>query len=403
MGDIDLLAIAAAPRPPVMEHFRGYPQMDKMLMAGDTRSTVVLGSGLQVDLRAVPAECYGAALVYFTGSKEHNVSSRRRAVEQGLRISEYGVFRIERRMEAEGECDRRPRGGGRLRRGRPRLGPSRAARGPRRDRGCRGGRLPACIRGEDLRGDLHMHSTWSDGRNTIEEMAEACAARGYEYMVISDHSKALAMTGGLDGYRLRLQWEEIDDVRARHPEIRMLRAMEVDILADGSLDLEDEMLAGLDLVLVSLHLRLELPADEQTERILRALGHPAVNIFCHPTGRMINRRKPVGLRPGHRPPPGRRPGRRRGAELQPPPPGPQGQPPHPRQGAGLQGRDRHGRPPHPRAGPDALGRRAGPTSRAGPEGRAEHTAAERRSWQRSGALPLPSAKLVPVIFPPEVP
>src|SRR6185295_6490952 len=157
------------------------------------------------------------------------------------------------------------------------------------------GRLPALIELQDLRGDLHMHSTWSDGRNTIEEMVTACAARGYEYMVISDHSKSLAMTGGLDANRLRLRWHELAAGRARHPEIRILRAMEVDILGDGSLDLEEDMLAGLDLVLVSLHSRFDLPAEQQTARVLRALEHPEVNIFCHPTARYINRRKPVEM------------------------------------------------------------------------------------------------------------
>jgi DNA polymerase (family X) len=295
VGDIDLLAIASQ-AVPVMERFRAYPQVDKVLMAGDTRSTVVLGSGLQVDLRVVPAECYGAALVYFTGSKEHNVKLRRRAVERGLRISEYGVYRLdERNPDSEGERIA----------GREEadvygtVGLGWIAPELREDRGeieaAAAGRLPALIRLGDLRGDLHMHSTWSDGRNSIEEMAEACAARGYEYMVISDHSKSLAMTGGLDAYRLRLQWAEIENVRARHPEIRILRSMEVDILGDGSLDLEDEMLAGLDLVLVSLHSRFDLPADQQTARVLRALEHPEVNVFCHPTARYINRRKPVDM------------------------------------------------------------------------------------------------------------
>jgi DNA polymerase (family 10) len=296
VGDIDLLAIAAAPVP-VMERFRAYAQVDKILMAGDTRSTVVLGSGLQVDLRVVPAECYGAALVYFTGSKEHNVKLRRRGVERGLRISEYGVFRVREEGSAEEhdewiagreEADVYAAVG--LAWVPPEL---------REDRGeiaaAAAGRLPNLIRLEDLRGDLHMHSTWSDGRASIEEMVAACAARGYEYMVISDHSKALAMTGGLDAYRLREQWKEIDEVRARHPEIRILRSMEVDILGDGALDLEDEMLAGLDLVLVSLHSRLDLPLAQQTERVLRALEHPAVSIFCHPTARLINRRKPAEL------------------------------------------------------------------------------------------------------------
>jgi DNA polymerase (family 10) len=290
VGDIDLLAIAAAPVP-VMERFRAYAQVDKILMAGDTRSTVVLGSGLQVDLRVVPAECYGAALVYFTGSKEHNVKLRRRGVERGLRISEYGVFRVRDEGSAEEHDDWIA--------GREEADVY-AAVGlswvpPELREAAAAGRLPHLIRLEDLRGDLHMHSTWSDGRATIEEMVEACAARGYEYMVISDHSKALAMTGGLDAYRLREQWKEIDEVRARHPEIRILRSMEVDILGDGELDLEDEMLAGLDLVLVSLHSRLDLPLAQQTERVLRALEHPAVSIFCHPTARLINRRKPAEL------------------------------------------------------------------------------------------------------------
>lgn len=295
VGDIDLLAIATSPGP-VMEGFLAYPQRDKVLMSGDTRSTITLGSGLQVDLRVVPPECYGAALVYFTGSKEHNVKLRRRAVEKGLRISEYGVFRVdENDPEAEGE-----RIAGREEADvYATVGLAFIPPELREDRGeieaAAAGRLPRLIRQEDLKGDLHMHSTWSDGRATIEEMVEACAARGYEYMVISDHSKALAMTNGLDAYRLRAQWEEIEEVRARHPEIRILRSMEVDILSDGSLDLEDEMLAGLDLVLVSLHSRLDLPSDQQTERVLRALAHPEVNIFCHPTARLINRRRPAEM------------------------------------------------------------------------------------------------------------
>ena len=290
VGDIDLVAVS--PRPAeVMERFRAYGQIEKILMAGDTRSTVVLGSGLQVDLRAVPPDCYGAALVYFTGSKEHNVKLRRRAVERGLRISEYGVFRADQEDECiagKEEADVYATVG------LPWIPPE-----MREDRGeieaAAAGRLPRLLTREDLRGDLHMHSTWSDGRNTIEEMVEACAARGYEYMVISDHSKALAMTNGLDAYRLRLQWKEIEGIQRRHPGIRILRAMEIDILADGSLDLEDEMLAGLDLVLVSLHSRLDLPEDEQTARVLRALEHPEVNVFCHPTARLINRRKPAAL------------------------------------------------------------------------------------------------------------
>ncbi len=288
VGDIDLLAIATVPGP-VMEGFLHYPQVAKTLAAGDTKSSVTLGSGLQVDLRVVPPDCYGAALVYFTGSKEHNVKLRRRAVEQGLRISEYGVFRVHEDAREEFVAGREE-ADVYASVGLPWIPPE-----MREDRGeieaAVRGSLPRLIETSDMRADLHMHSIWSDGRQTIEEMVEACAARGYEYMVISDHSKVLAMTNGLDAYRLREQWKEIDEIRARHPEIRILRSMEVDILADGSLDLEDEMLAGLDMVLVSLHSRFDLPQAQQTERVLRALEHPEVNVFCHPTARIINRRK----------------------------------------------------------------------------------------------------------------
>ncbi len=293
IGDIDLLGIATEPGP-VMEAFLHYPQVASVLGSGDTRSSVTLGSGLQVDLRVVRPECYGAALVYFTGSKEHNVKLRRRAVERGLRISEYGVFRL---PEGDGQEE--------LIAGLEEADVYASVELPwippelREDRGeieaASRNALPRLVEQKDMRGDLHMHSTWSDGRNSIEEMVEACAARGYEYMVISDHSKNLSMVNGLDAYRLAEQWKEIEEIRARHPEIRILRSMEVDILGDGSLDLEDEMLAGLDLVLVSLHSRFDLPADQQTERVLRALEHPEVNVFCHPTARIINRRKLVEM------------------------------------------------------------------------------------------------------------
>jgi DNA polymerase (family X) len=294
IGDIDLLATVTPPDTPaaLIERFLAYPQIAEVQMGGDTRATVVLGSGLQVDLRAVGPECYGAALVYFTGSKEHNVALRRRAVEQGLRISEYGVYRMAA-DEAVGE----PIAGRDEVEVYATVGLAWIPPELREDRGeiaaAAKGSLPRLIERADLRGDLHMHSTWSDGRNTLEEMVEACIARGYEYMAISDHGKALPMVQGLDAYRLRLQWHEIDGIRERHPEIRLLRAMEVDILADGALDLEDEMLAGLDLVIASVHMRQELPPDEQTERILKALRHPAVKILGHPTGRNLNRRKPM--------------------------------------------------------------------------------------------------------------
>jgi len=298
VGDIDLLA-TARDAAPVMARLLAYPQIDQVLMAGDTRSTITLGNGLQVDLRVVPPDCYGAALLYFTGSKEHNVKLRRRAVERGLRISEYGAFRLADGAGGGGED------GGVWIAGREEadvyatVGLAWIPPELREDHGeieaAAAGSLPRLIEVGDMRGDLQMHSTWSDGRNTLEEMVAGCAAHGYEYMAITDHSKALAMVNGLDARRLKLQWLEIDAIRARHPEIHLLRAMEIDILADGTLDLEDEMLAGLDLVMVSIHSRFELPAEQQTARVLRALEHPQVNILAHPTGRKINRRKPIAL------------------------------------------------------------------------------------------------------------
>jgi DNA polymerase (family 10) len=309
VGDVDLLATAREPAP-VMARLLAYPQVGEVLMAGDTRSTITLGNGLQVDLRVVPPDCYGAALLYFTGSKEHNVKLRRRAVERGLRISEYGAFRLGAADSGAGGAGGAGSTGGSEDSGVWIAGREEAdvyatvglAWIPpelREDRGeieaAASGRLPRLIEVADLRGDLQMHSTWSDGRNTLEEMVAGCAAHGYEYMAITDHSKALAMVNGLDARRLKLQWLEIDAIRARHPEIQLLRAMEVDILADGTLDLEDELLAGLDLVVVSIHSRFELPAEQQTERVLRAIEHPEVNILAHPTGRKINRRKPIAM------------------------------------------------------------------------------------------------------------
>jgi DNA polymerase (family 10) len=279
-----------------MRHFVAYPQVTSVEGSGDTKTSVVLRSGLQVDLRVLPAASYGAALQYFTGSKEHNVRLRKRALAQGLSVSEYGVFRV----GAEGEGDATPADAiaGREERevyealGLPWIPPE-----LREDRGeidaAAKGTLPLLLTLADIRGDLQMHSTWSDGKQSLEEMLEACAARGYEYFAITDHSKSLAMTGGMDAKKLRAQWDEIAEVTARCDEIRLLRGMEVDILRDGRLDLEEELLAELDVVLVSVHSFFDLTPAEQTERILRAVRHPEVNILAHPTGRLVNRREPM--------------------------------------------------------------------------------------------------------------
>ncbi|UCD24148.1 MAG: DNA polymerase/3'-5' exonuclease PolX [Gemmatimonadota bacterium] len=292
--DIDLLAISDD-ADPVMRRFASYPDVQKVESSGGTRSTVLLKSGLQVDLRVVPPASHGAALAYFTGSKEHNVAMRKRAIKRGLRLSEYGVFR-----GGEGSDD--PWAGEFVGGGDetevyaaldlPWIPPE-----LRENRGeidaAERGELPKLISVESIRGDLQMHSTWSDGKDSLETMLEACVARGYEYFAITDHSKALAMTGGMDAAKLSEQWVEINGIRARHSEIRLLRGMEVDILAGGELDLEDEMLEQLDMVLISVHSRLDLPGPQQTERIIKAIQHPSVHILAHPTGRQINRRDPM--------------------------------------------------------------------------------------------------------------
>ncbi len=299
VGDIDVLVIAAEPRQ-VMERFTTYPGVQKVELAGDTKGTVVLTSGLQVDLRVVPPESYGAALQYFTGSKEHNVRLRKRAVSRGLRVSEYGVFLTD--SADVGITD--PYAGEYIA-GWEEKDVYEALELPwippelREDRGeidaAERGALPELIAASDIRGDLQMHSTWSDGKHSIEEMLDGCVARGYDYFAITDHSKALAMTGGMDAVKLRGQWKEIDEIASRRDDIRVLRGMEVDILADGSLDLDDAMLEQLDLVLVSVHSKLDLPLVQQTDRVLEAIRHPAVHILAHPTGRLINRREPMQL------------------------------------------------------------------------------------------------------------
>ncbi|HET7038325.1 MAG TPA: DNA polymerase/3'-5' exonuclease PolX [Gemmatimonadales bacterium] len=297
VGDIDVLVISDD-APGVMAHFTTFPRTRSVEAAGGTRATIVLEAGLQVDLRILPERSFGAALLYFTGSKAHNVKLRKRAVGMGLSISEYGVTRV-----PEGAPQPETAAGSFIAGateeevyasvGLPWIQPE-----LREDRGeieaAERNALPHRLIGlEDIRGDLQMHSTWSDGKQSVAHMLDACAARGYEYCAITDHSKALAMVRGLDAGRLAQQWEEMDRVTADRTDITLLRSMEVDILRDGSLDLEDELLERLDVVVVSIHSLMELPADQQTRRIVRALEHPHVTVLAHPTGRLINRRNPM--------------------------------------------------------------------------------------------------------------
>ncbi len=304
VGDIDILVLADDARA-ASDALTGFSGVESVIGAGGTKTSVRLRSGLQVDLRVVPPESWGAALIYFTGSKEHNIRLRRRALERKLRVSEYGVFTIpeeslgdalgERGIASEGEMvagatEEEVYGALDLSWLPPEI---------RRDRGelraSDAGELPGLVERSDLRGDVHMHSDWSDGRVSLQTMVEACVAHGYEYMAITDHSKALAMVEGLDAAKLRRQWDEIAEVQTAHPEIRILRGLEVDILRDGSLDLEDEMLDQLDVVIISVHSFFGMDRARQTSRVLKALAHPRSMIFGHPTGRIINRRGPIDV------------------------------------------------------------------------------------------------------------
>ncbi|HUJ99605.1 MAG TPA: DNA polymerase/3'-5' exonuclease PolX [Stellaceae bacterium] len=287
VGDIDIVATAAK-GPPLTKWFTQYEEVARVSAAGDTRATVVLRSGLQVDLRIVPAESHGAALHYFTGSKAHNIAIRRMGQERGLKINEYGVFRGRHRVggETEEEVYRAvdlPFIPPELRENRGEIEAAAAHA------------LPQLIDLADLRGDLHAHSTATDGHNTIAEMAEAARAAGLHYIAITEHSRRLTMAHGLDPERLRRQIAEIDRLNAEKPGITVLRGIEVDILEDGKLDLPDSVLKELDLVVAAVHSRFNLSREKQTERILRAIERPCFTILAHPTGRLIGEREPYDV------------------------------------------------------------------------------------------------------------
>jgi DNA polymerase (family 10) len=301
IGDVDLLALAEGDGTAVVEHFTAFEGASRAEAAGPTKGSIVLGSGLQVDLRVVPARSFGAALVYFTGSKDHNVNIRTRAVREGLRVNEWGVFRVPEGADSEalGKEEGERLAGETEEDVYEALGMSWVPPVLRENRGeveaALDGTLPELVTLEDIRGDLQMHSTWSDGKASIEEMARTCAKRGYEYLAITDHSQAMAMVQGLTPERARDQWRELDEVRERVPGIDVLRSAEVDILRDGSLDLPDDVLNQLDLVVISVHSLMDQDKKTMTERVLRGMAHPAVDILAHPTGRQLNRREPFQL------------------------------------------------------------------------------------------------------------
>ena len=285
IGDLDILAICARGCQ-IMDRLAKYGEVAEIIAKGETKSSVRLQCGLQVDVRVLDEESYGAALHYFTGSKAHNVAIRDRAKELGLKISEYGVFRSQddKRISGTKEEDIFKAVG------LPLIPPE-----LREDRGeiqaAEQGMLPRLIELSDIRGDLQMHTTATDGKNSIAEMAQKAKGMGYAYIAITDHSQAVRVAGGLDEKGLARHLKEIDKVDAQVSGFRLLKGVEVDILPDGSLDLQDDILKECDVVLASVHSRFNMEEKEMTQRIVKALKNPNVNILAHPTGRLILERE----------------------------------------------------------------------------------------------------------------
>jgi DNA polymerase (family X) len=287
IGDLDIL-VTSDDIPKVIDRFTEYGEVADVVSKGETRATVKLRGGLQVDLRAVEPDAYGAALQYFTGSKAHNVELRKIAQEQGYKLNEYGLFKGTRRVAGKTEeeiyaklgLDIMP----------PELREARGEIALAREH-----RLPRLVELADIRGDLQMHTTATDGKGTIDEMARAARALGYEYIAITDHSKRVTMALGLDPKRLRDQWKAIDTWNAAHKGLTVLKSVELDILENGKLDLPDEVLADADYVVATVHYGINQTERELTRRLVGAAEHPWVDAIGHPTGRLVGKREPYRL------------------------------------------------------------------------------------------------------------
>ena len=287
VGDLDIVTTSRHPEE-VIGCFVRYPDTREVIAQGTTRSTILLHSDIQVDLRCVPPESFGATLHYFTGSKAHNIAIRIEQKARGRKVNEYGIFEGDERIAGATEEEFYAAAG--LRYIEPEL---RERRGELR--AAREGTLPDLVTREELRGDLHVHTRWSDGTETIEAMAEAARRLGHEYLAITDHSRHMPIVHGLDVSRLEEQIDAIDRIDRTLERITLLKGIEVDILVDGTLALPDTILSRLDLVVAAVHDHFDLPPSQQSARILKALDNPLVNILAHPTGRLIGRRQPCRL------------------------------------------------------------------------------------------------------------
>lgn len=289
IGDLDILVASNSPKQ-IIDAFVKLPMVQQVNEKGTTKASVIAQNGLQVDLRVLEPGRWGSALQYFTGSKEHNVELRQIALAQGLSLSEWGFKTVkgEKEILTPREQDVYEKLG-------MQWVPPELREGIGEITLARNAKLPRLIELKDLKGDLQTHSTWSDGSFTIEQMAQAAQARGLKYLGVTDHSQGLGIARGLTPERQRQQWKEIDELNKKFKDFKILKGIEVEIRADGTLDMPDEILAGLDYCLASTHSSLKQTRDKITARVLRALQNPLVDIFAHPTGRLINEREESAL------------------------------------------------------------------------------------------------------------
>jgi len=289
IGDLDILVISEEPKK-ITDYFAKMPEVTHVYAHGDTKVLVRLKMGIDADLRVVPKESFGAALQYFTGSKEHNVEVRKLAIKKGYKLNEYGLFRGKKNIAARTEEEIYEK------LGMPQVPPPEIRLNRGEIEAAIAHKLPRMIGYGDLKGDLQIQTSWTDGKNSIEEMAREAEKLGHEYIAITDHTKTLAMTGGSDEKKLLRQMAEIDKInyklKTKNYKLKVLKGAEVNIMKDGSLDIKDEVLAKLDVVGAAVHSFFNLSKEEQTRRIIKAMENPHLDILFHPTGRIINRRKP---------------------------------------------------------------------------------------------------------------
>jgi DNA polymerase (family 10) len=283
IGDVDFLVISKNPAP-IMDFFVSLPGVIKVWGKGSTKASVRMREGFDMDIRVLPKRSYGAALQYFTGSKEHNIALRKIAIDKGLKLSEYGLFKGPKMIAGENEEDIYEK-----------LGMDWIPPELREDRGeieaALRGKLPKIIDYKDLKGDLHVHSKWDGGANKIEEIANYAIKMGYEYVGIADHTKFLKIEHGLDEKKLRERNKEIDELNKKFKgKIKILKGCEANILPDGKIDIDDKCLKEQDFVIAGVHSRFKMTKEEMTERIIKAMKNPNVDIISHPTGRLIQKR-----------------------------------------------------------------------------------------------------------------